>query len=93
MGTLDSVSYESINSSGYLIRKEHGPFFKEDFDDDTMGEYELMATFMSLDINYEDDFVEVYFQDMDTYEKVIRATEDDYLVELTPSMMQKVMVV
>ena len=93
MAILDKLGMERMNSSGYLIRQEHGPFFKEDFEDEDMGEYELMATFTSLDINYEDDFVEVYFRDMDTYEKVLRATEDDYLVELTPSMMQKVTVV
>ena len=32
MAILDKLSMESMNSSGYLIRQEHGPFFKEDFD-------------------------------------------------------------
>ena len=92
MATLDKEAQELMDSSGFLVKKMHGPFFKEDFESDDMGDHELMCTFISLDIDLQDDFVEVYFKDMDTYEKTLALLDDDYLVELTPSMMQKVTV-
>lgn len=92
MATLDKGEQELMDSYGFLVKKMHGPFFKEDFVNEDMGDHELMCTFMSLDIYLKDDFVEVYFKDMDTYEKTLSLLDDDYLVELTPSMMQKVTV-
>lgn len=92
MATLDKELQDSMYSSGFLVKKMHGPFFREDFEGGDMGEYELMCTFMSLDTDLADDFVEVYFKDMDTYERTVASLDDNFLVELTPSFMQKVAV-
>ena len=90
MATLDKATQDSMYSSGFLVKKMHGPFFKEDFEGGDMGEYELMCTFISINEDLADDFVEVYFLDVDTYEKTVSQLDDDFLVELTPSFMQKV---